>query len=197
MKNAFIQRTCLYLTLANQGLIDIFFADETAFSLAPYIPYCYQKKGTQLAIPSVRTSVLKVLGFLNPITKQLVTYNLPEKTNLDSELFIKFMSDFASKITRTTIVVLDNASPHKSALTKAMFSTWEEQGLFIQFLPPRCPHLNPIEILWRRMKYSWFSVSDYRSKKRLLKKINYIFKNFGNSYDISFTLKVFNEHLNM
>ncbi len=182
----------MYLSLANQGLIDIFFADETAFSLAPYIPYFWQKKGTQLAIPSVRTSVLKVLGFLNPITKQLVTYNLPEKTNLDSELFIKFMSDFASKITRTTIVVLDNATPHKSALTKSMFSTWEKQGLFIQFLPPRCPHLNPIEILWRRMKYSWFSVSDYRSKKRLLKKLKHIFKNFGESYDIGFTMEIFN-----
>ena len=185
----------MYLGLANQGLIDIFFADETAFSLAPYIPYIpyfWQKKGTQVAIPSVKTSVLKVLGFLNPITKQLVTYNLPEKTNLDSELFIKFMSDFASKITRSTIVVLDNATPHKSALTKSMFSTWEKQGLFIQFLPPRCPHFNPIEILWRRMKYSWFSISDYRSKKRLLKKIKYIFKNFGDSYDISFTMEIFN-----
>ena len=171
MIEAFIQRIILYLNLANKGVIDIFFADESAFSLTPYIPYRYQKKGTQLEIPSMRKSVLKVLGFLNPLTKQLVTYNLPEKTNLDSTLFIKFMNDFASKITRMTIVVLDNASPHKSAMTKAMFSVWEEQGLLIQFLPPRCPHLNPIEILWRRMKYDWFSVSDYRSKKKLLKKL--------------------------
>ena len=149
-----------------------------------------------MAIPSVKKSVLKVLGFLHPITKQLITYNLPEKTNLNSELFIEFMNDFALKITKTTIVVLDNASPHKSALTKSMFSTWEKQGLFIQFLPPRCPHLNPIEILWRRMKYNWLSVSDYRSKKKLLKKLNYIFKNFGEDYDISFSLKIFKRKIN-
>ena len=186
----------MYLNFANQGLMDVFFADETAFSLTPYIPYCYQKKGTQLAIPTARTSVLKVLGFLNPITKQLVTYDLPKKTNLNSALFIEFMNDFASKITKTTVVVLDNASPHKSAMTKAMFSTWEEQGLFILFLPPRCPHLNPIEILWRRMKYSWFSVSDYRSKKRLMKKINHIFKTFGADHDISFSMKEFNFEIN-
>ena len=38
--------------LTKQGVIDVFFGDEVAFSMMPYIPYCYQKKGSQMAIPS-------------------------------------------------------------------------------------------------------------------------------------------------
>lgn len=85
--------------------MDVFFCDESGFSLQPYIPYCYQKKGTQLAIPSSRTKVLNVLGFLNPITEQLITYKLPDKENMNSENFITFLNDFSNKITAPTALI--------------------------------------------------------------------------------------------
>ncbi|MCK5720752.1 MAG: transposase [Thiomargarita sp.] len=32
---------------------------------------------------------------------------------------------------------------------------WQQQGLFIRFLPKYFPSLNPIEILWQFIKYQW------------------------------------------
>lgn len=179
------------LFLANQGVSDVFFCDESGFSLQPYIPYSYQKKGTQLAIPSSKKKVVNVLGFLNPITSQLVTYKLPDKVNMNSEIFIEFMNDFITKITRPTTIILDNASWHKSNMTKAMFSEWEEKGLTIYFLPPRCPHLNLIETFWRKIKYEWLFIADFHSKKTMLKKLNHIFKNYGSDFCIEFSMNIF------
>ena len=169
----------------------IFFCDESGFGLQPYIPYCYQKKGEKLAIPSIRKTVLNVLGFLNPITAELITYKLPKKTTMDSEIFIQFLNDFASKIETETVLILDNASWHKSTLTKSMFSQWQEQGLYLYFLPPRCPHLNLIETFWRKIKYEWLKPADFYSEKTLERKLNYIFKKYGEDFCIDFSMNIF------
>ena len=51
-----------------------------------------------------------------------------------------------------TVVVLDNAGCHTSKLVQEKRSAWEEQGLFLRFLPPYCPFLNLIEGVWKRLK---------------------------------------------
>jgi len=38
---------------------------------------------------------------------------------------------------------------------------WEEKDFYIFNLPTYSPHLNIIEILWRRMKYEWLKPEDY------------------------------------
>jgi len=178
--------------LANQGVIDIFFGDESGFSLSPYLPYRYQKKGTQIGIASVKTKVLNVLGFLNPISHRLMTYPLADDTNMNSEVFIEIMNDFVAKLTKPTVLILDNASWHKSHLTRSMFAIWEKQGLYIYFLPPMCPHLNLIETLWRKIKYEWLCTADYYSKNTMRKKLKYIFKNYGAEFNIEFSMNIFN-----
>lgn len=55
------------------------------------------------------------------------------------------------------------------------------------FLPAYSPHLNPIEILWRFMKYRWLKKVDYLSWSRLKKAIFAIVKDFGQVYRIDFT----------
>ena len=51
-----------------------------------------------------------------------------------------------------TVVVLDNARFHKAANIKAKEPCWQAKGLFLRYLPPYSPHLNPIEALWRVLK---------------------------------------------
>lgn len=185
-----------FLLLANQGLIDVYFCDESGFSLQPYIPYCYQKKGTQYPIPSSKKRVINVLGFLNPITHRLITYKVPDQETMKSEIFVDLMNDFAEKIEQLTIVIVDNASWHKSTWTKSMFPEWQKKGLFIHFLPPRCPHLNLIETLWRKIKYEWLKTADFYSEKTMLKKLKYIFKNYGNDFCINFSMNIFKTRFN-
>lgn len=47
------------------------------------------------------------------------------------------------------VLILDNASFHKSAESKKLI---EEAGCKILFLPPYSPDLNPIEKYWANMK---------------------------------------------
>lgn len=53
---------------------------------------------------------------------------------------------------RLTVVVLDNAPFHKGKLLTEQRAIWEAQGLYLRYLPPYCPHLNPIEGVWRKLK---------------------------------------------
>jgi putative transposase len=53
-----------------------------------------------------------------------------------------------------TVVVLDNASFHRSAFVQAQLRRWEEQGLYLFFLPPYASELNLIERVWWALKYS-------------------------------------------
>jgi hypothetical protein len=61
------QRWCLLLTLWVCGYIDLYFCDESGFTLQPYIPYAWQKKRANH--PSVRDRNkrhrLNVLGFMS------------------------------------------------------------------------------------------------------------------------------------
>jgi transposase len=47
------------------------------------------------------------------------------------------------------VIVMDNASFHKSAKTKQLI---ENAGCTLLFLPPYSPDLNPIEVFWANFK---------------------------------------------
>lgn len=49
------------------------------------------------------------------------------------------------------ILVLDNASHHRSAFSQAALSLFEDRLLVI-WLPPYCSELNPIERFWKYLK---------------------------------------------
>jgi transposase len=57
---------------------------------------------------------------------------------------------------------------------------WGNLGLFIIYLPTYSPHLNPTEILWRRMKYNWLKPKDYLNKEALHSAINHSLENYSN-----------------
>ena len=95
---------------------------------------------------------------------------------MNSEIFIAKINDFVAQIEKETVLVLDRAPWHTSAQTLSMISEWEAKGLFIIFLPAYAPHYNLIETLWRKVKYEWLHISDYRTKNTLKKKLIEIFK---------------------
>ncbi|PXX94626.1 hypothetical protein CR157_21825 [Halomonas sp. LBP4] len=52
------------------------------------------------------------------------------------------------------IVVLDNASIHRSASFKRKRLEWLDQRIHVVHLSAYSPELNMIEILWRQVKYA-------------------------------------------
>ncbi len=53
---------------------------------------------------------------------------------------------------RLTVVVQDNGSIHKRESVRQQWQRWQEQGLFMFFLPPYSAQMNRIEDQWHQLK---------------------------------------------
>lgn len=51
-----------------------------------------------------------------------------------------------------TVIVLDNASVHKSQVVLPQLEQWQHQGLLLFFLPAHSPQMNRIEDQWLHLK---------------------------------------------
>ncbi len=152
--------------------------------MVPNIPYAWQTKSEPIRLPASRGKSLNVVGLMN--RNNDLFFQINEDT-FNSEKMIKFMDKFALQTKKKTIVVLDNCSIHKSKAFKAKIEEWKTvNDLYIFFLPPYSPELNPIEILWKRIKYQWLSFDSYDSFTNLKSKLNCILSEFGTKYDIKF-----------
>lgn len=180
-----------FIRLQQRDLIDVYFADESGFNLQPNVPYGWQPIGEQLAFPSHKKQVLNTFGLLNVVNKHLATYSTKPKQMVNSDFICQSLDDFATKIRRPTVVILDNAPWHKSEQFFNRINYWQNHGLFIFHLPRYCPHLNLIETLWRKIKYEWLTTADYNSKTALKRKLKFIYANFGNLFDIEFSMNFY------
>jgi transposase len=60
--------------------------------------------------------------------------------------------DLLQQTGQITVMMLDNASVHKSHLVRSRIDDWQQQGLYLFFLPPYSPQLNRIEDEWLHLK---------------------------------------------
>lgn len=68
----------------------------------------------------------------------------------DTEVFRSYVSDVLAPTLRPgDIVVMDNLAPHKNEQTIALIKA---AGASAVFLPPYSPDLNPIELMWSKVK---------------------------------------------
>lgn len=165
----------------------MYFADESGFTLQPYIPYAWQKKGKyQRLFARNKKNRLNVLGFMS-LDNRLVCYHT-EKT-IDAAFIEQSLKDFfkhRQDPQKPIVIVWDNGPVHHAKSLKANFEYWESLDRYFFFLPKYSPHLNPIEILWRRIKYTWLSKKDYKSWTILKKAIFDRFKRFGSDFCLDF-----------
>ena len=54
------------------------------------------------------------------------------------------------------------------------------------FLPPYSPHLNLIEIIWRKTKYDWLSPAAYQKSDTFFTAIQAILVAFGTQFIVHF-----------
>ena len=179
------------LTLWLLGCIDIYFGDEAGFTMQPYVPYAWQKKGeTQRRFARRNNKRLNVFGLMS-LAGHLTVYHQEE--SLDGIFIRNALVDFARKLhPKHYVIILDNGSIHHAQVVKDEFEKWEEAGFFIFYLPTYSPHLNPIEILWRFCKYKWLTKVNYRTWGSLKKAILSIFSEYGSVYLIDFSQLIVN-----
>ena len=141
MYKALVEKLCQILYLEEQGLLNVYYGDQSGFSLTPCLPYGWQPKGEYVRICPKKGKRLNVFGLLSK-DNDLQVYST--NGTVSSDLMIAFLDDFAQQIKQKTVVVLDNAAIHQSDEFQEQIAIWEEQDLFIFFLPTYSPHLNLI-----------------------------------------------------
>lgn len=171
------------IELYKSGYIDLYFADESGFNMQGYIPYGWQPKGEYIEITPSKTKSTQIFGLMS-LDNQMEAYSC--QGSMNSEMVIAFIDDFHAKIKRPKVVVIDNAPIHHSKKFEAKIEQWKEEDLYIFFLPRYSPHLNPIEILWRMIKYQWLPYEDIESQEELNQRLDEILTNFGTKYTIDF-----------
>lgn len=170
--------------LADKGLIQIFHYDECGISLNPSVLRAWQAKGSSPAVlPAERGGKLSVAGFVNRECKFFGYYF---QNSFDSACFIECMNAFCETITLPTVVILDNASFHKSAAVKAKMAEWQDKGLRLVFQPAYSPELNLTEHIWKHLKYFWLPIRAYSSKESLIAETEKVLSQIGSEYKISF-----------
>jgi len=154
----------------------LYFFDASGFSLTPCVPSAWQPVGEWIEVPMAKTQRINVLGFLHP---QGLLRPFVFESRVDTEVVIACFDALGQTLTRPPWVVLDNAPQHPSQAFKARLPEWEKAGLFLYHLPPYCPELNRLEILWRFIKYRWLPFSAYQSYQHLNEALENILANFG------------------
>ncbi len=129
------------------------------------------KIGQQKRIPATRPGEKKkqhVFGGYNWLN-DTITWTVAKTKN--SATFIEFLEELLVKQypTGRVVLVMDNASYHKSASALAALSLFEHRVMFV-WLPPYCSDLNPIERFWRHLK-------DFACANKLQDNIEAVMKN--------------------
>lgn len=171
------------LDLYRMDYIDLYFADQSGFNQQGYLPYGWQPKGKYIEITPTKSKGTQVFGIMN-LDNELSAYSF--KGSMNSQAVIACLDEFQSRIKQPTVVVLDNASIHHSKEFEAKLEEWKQQDLYIFFLPAYSPHLNPIEILWRKIKYEWLAYEHIQTQAQLDQRLEEILSDFGRKYRINF-----------
>jgi transposase len=171
-------------TLAENGSIDLYYADESRVSLEPCIPYGWQFPDEEVFMPATKGNGLSCFALLSRTNQCLVKTG--EQT-FSAQFVLEQFETLSFNLRKLTVIVLDNARIHTSMIIKERIKIWRRRGLFLFYLPRYSPHLNIVETLWRKLKYEWLTPNDYQSKEHLFYQINLALKAVGNSLFIRFS----------
>jgi transposase-like protein len=125
--------------------------DETTLNLHPPLRACWMKQGEQKRISTPGQQRSHHLFAAYNWANDTVTWLPTERKN--SEHFIAFLEQLLVKSypTGPIVLVLDNASYHKSVASLAALSLFAHR-VWVFWLPPYCSTLNLIERFWRFLK---------------------------------------------
>lgn len=170
-------------------MIEVYYGDESGFWQNPVVSRAWQFRGEEIRWLPEKGRRLSVFGLLN---RKCEGKFWASETTIKTEFVIDCLEGWLTdKREQPRGLVLDNAKIHRSKKTQEKLAEREEKRFYIFFLPPYSPHLNIIEIRWRKMKYEWLKPEDYLSLESLRKAIKEILSNLGTHYKINFRGRAF------
>jgi transposase len=125
--------------------------DETTLTLLSILVKCWMKRGRQKRIPAPGPARWHhLIGAYNWRTDQVICLPCAKKNSLAFVTFIEYLMTQVDT-DKPIVLVMDNASFHKSRISQAMLAYFEDRVMTV-WLPPYCSDLNPIERFWRYLK---------------------------------------------
>jgi len=145
--------------------IDIWYQDECGVTGDPVIRKQWAPKGSRpLRYYSGNHIKYNIIGAMRSRDGRLVSHVVPE---VNKEYFQLFINEMQKQVIRgkRIYLIMDNANWHKSPSIK-----WGK--ITPIYLPPYSPDLNPIEILWRKLKDNYFSIYFTKDYCKLLNRVS-------------------------
>lgn len=132
--------------------IELLFYDEAFFRRESSVTRGWYLRGSKSEIKCPMTfEKVGTCGAVNPRNGSLYSLTFD---GFDSDTFIYYLKWLLMvfKTQKKIVIVLDNASPHRSYKTKE-FVAKNKKRLELLYLPPYSPDLNPIERVWKNLRY--------------------------------------------
>lgn len=169
---------------AATGEVDLCYCDEMGLNRQAVVPYGWQPLGPSPAyVPTSPSGNLTTLGFFYT-DNRLESY--VQQGAMSSAMLVACVDDFVSRLRSKTVLILDNASTHTSALFRSRLAGWRLKGLLVQYISAYSPELNLIECLWKQIKYHWLEPVDFLTPISLRSALDNILINVGTKYRITF-----------
>lgn len=170
---------------ADEGKIELVYFDCSGFNLWAKVVYAWQKRGERIVVPVTKGKSQNVLGMMWHRCQRFESVVF--EGAIDSSVVIECFDQLAARLTKETVIVIDNASIHTSEEFEEKIEEWEGLGLKVYYLPSYCPDLNKIEMLWEKLKYEWLSWEAYKSYKNLCAELDEVLSQIGSKYLITFS----------
>ena len=125
------------------------FLDESAATTAMARTHARSPKGER-AVAAVPAGHWRVLTMLGAVALRGVVAAASAAAATDGELFDGCLADALCPALRPgDVVVMDNLSSHRRAVVGVLVAA---AGATVLYLPPYSPDLNPIEMIWAKVK---------------------------------------------
>lgn len=170
--------------LSEQGLLDLYYGDESHVCSEGYVPYGWQFPGEAVCVLAGKGFKINCWGLINR-QSQLMRATTPRA--ITASFVYEQLDRLSLGLHRPMVIVLDNASVHTAGIIQQRREIWELRGLYVFFLPPYSPLLNIAETLWRHLKGGWLRPEDYRTDEELGYALNRCLANVGKWLTISFS----------
>jgi len=170
--------------LAEDEQIDLIYTDAARVSVNAVVPYGWQFPDEDVFMPSTQGAGLNCIAFLQRNNQSSCQVR---REGINSQFIFEQFEQLSLRIRKLSVVVLDNASVHTAKIIKQRREVWEGRGLFLFYLPRYSPHLNIVEILWRKLKYEWLSPLDYETDEGLFYAVRQALAAVGTSLRINFS----------
>ncbi|HZH34798.1 MAG TPA: transposase, partial [Pyrinomonadaceae bacterium] len=150
----------------------------------PCVPYGWQFGDEKVFMPASKGAGINCLALLS---RSNHCHFSTARQTITSSFILEQFEQLSWRLSKPTVIVLDNARIHTSKVIKERISVWQKRGLFLFYLPRYSPHLNIVETLWRKLKYEWLLPTDYETTDKLFYTVRQALAAVGTDLKIKFS----------